>query len=30
MEVAEEEDVSALQGPLHHKLRVVVDWVELA
>jgi len=30
VEVAEEEDVSAFQGPLHHKLSVVVDRVELA
>ena len=30
MHVAEEKDISALQRPLHHQLRVVVDRVELA
>ena len=30
MHVAEEEDVSALQRPLHHQLRMVVDGIELA
>ena len=30
MEVAEKENVSALQRPLHHQLRVVVNRIELA
>ncbi len=30
VEVAEKEDVSTLQRALHHQLRVVVDWIELA
>ena len=30
MEVAEEENISALQRPLHHQLCVVIDRVEFA